>query len=697
MQRPRRGTHLLRSFRVLFAEGSIASLSDTDLIRIFLTGHGEVAEAAFATLVERHGPMVLGVSRRILRDEHAAEDAFQTVFLILARKARYIRGDDALGRWLHGVTRRVAMRAKSLLSREIPAPPTSNDRWNDPVIAAVQAEVQYLISLEVARLPRKYKEVVALCHFDGLTHDAVAEALGLPVGTDRSRLTRARDLLRTRLARRGLAPAAFAAWFAARPAAANMPGALIEATLKTIGRDAAVAISPRVIVLSQYTMRSLSMTKAMAASALVFALGCMATGAVVLARGGEGSPKLPTEARIDSPPTGKTTVDDDPYAALRALLLDRPAPPVHLKHQLQAPQDAPRTLDGLKGKAVVLEFWGTWCGPCVAAIPHVNELVEKTRNEGVVFLTVTEEPKEQLTAFLAKTAFAARLGIDDKGMSTQAYHIKSWPTTVLIDPDGVVRGVMHPENLTVELVKDLAHRRPLPVPRGPAPTRPTAEKPASLNPDQAGFLVYVGPPGPDVGLARFGRDDMAQPETDARTLIQYCVREEAGGWYKSPRVLLECDLPERKLAYRVRVPEGSAVSPFALLRQAVEAAIGVRLRIDRESREQDVWVLVRVGTATPAAPEGTLDRGRTMYAKNYNIGENSHLVDIAHWVEVYRPGLRVLDETGLEGKYDWTLKVKSYELEDLNAALKPLGLALRPARRQVPYLVVRRSAAGTEK
>jgi RNA polymerase sigma factor (sigma-70 family) len=344
MQRSRRGTHLLHSFRVLFAEGSIASLSDADLIRIFLVGHGEAAEAAFETLVERHGPMVLGVSRRILRDEHAAEDAFQTVFLILARKAPEVRGDDALGRWLHGVTRRVATRAKIMVSREIPVSRTSNNHPDDPAIAALEAELRHIIGLEVARLPRKYKEVVALCHLDGLSHDAAAEALGLPVGTVRSRLSRARDLLRTRLVRRGLAPAAFAAWFAARPAAAKMPSALLETTLKTIGTDAAVAISPRVLALAQHTMRSLGMTKAIGVSVLVLALGCMATGAIALARGGDGPPKFSTQTPADPVPPAKVTPEDDPYAAVRAFLLDRPAPPVRLKHQLQASQDAPRTI-----------------------------------------------------------------------------------------------------------------------------------------------------------------------------------------------------------------------------------------------------------------------------------------------------------------------------------------------------------------
>ena len=92
-----------RAMQVLFGEGAMSARSDADLVRGFTEAHGEAAEAAFEAIVARHGPMVLGVCRRVVRDEHAAEDAFQAVFLILARKARSVRVDDSLGRWLHGV------------------------------------------------------------------------------------------------------------------------------------------------------------------------------------------------------------------------------------------------------------------------------------------------------------------------------------------------------------------------------------------------------------------------------------------------------------------------------------------------------------------------------------------------------------------------------------------------------------------
>jgi RNA polymerase sigma factor (sigma-70 family) len=160
-------------------EGSIGQRSDADLIRLFVTAHRESAEAAFEAIVVRHGPMVLGVCRRILRDEHAAEDAFQAIFLVLARKARSVRVDDSLGRWLYGVARRVTVRAKGLASREVPAMGRSDDRLGDPADGVAREEVRHIVGSEVARLPRKYREAVAFCYFDGLSHEQAAEALGL--------------------------------------------------------------------------------------------------------------------------------------------------------------------------------------------------------------------------------------------------------------------------------------------------------------------------------------------------------------------------------------------------------------------------------------------------------------------------------------------------------------------------------------
>ena len=197
-----------QDLETIFRGGSLASLSDGQLLELFLGRRDEAREQAFKTLVDRHGPMVYRVCGQVLGDCHEAQDAFQAVFLVLARKAGAVRDRESLGSWLHGVALRVAARARSGLNRrkareqqaddgqaEIAAPAGSAARNPDDAEALHQ---------EVARLSDKYRAPIVLCYLEGLTHDQAAARLNWPVGTVRSRLARARDQLRLRLVRRGV-------------------------------------------------------------------------------------------------------------------------------------------------------------------------------------------------------------------------------------------------------------------------------------------------------------------------------------------------------------------------------------------------------------------------------------------------------------------------------------------------------------
>jgi RNA polymerase sigma-70 factor (ECF subfamily) len=193
----------------LLAEGeATAGLSDEALLERFLGSRDESAQRAFAALVDRHGPMVRGVCRRVLRDPADVGDAFQATFLVLARRAGSVRVSGSLAPWLHGVSARVARRARAVAIRrngrertnaETPEIPARDERDAD--------ELRAVIDEESGRLPGRYGSPLVLFYLEGLSHEEVAGRLGCPVGTVRSRLSRGRDLLRDRLARRGLAPA----------------------------------------------------------------------------------------------------------------------------------------------------------------------------------------------------------------------------------------------------------------------------------------------------------------------------------------------------------------------------------------------------------------------------------------------------------------------------------------------------------
>ena len=196
-----------KQIRTLFDVGALGAMPDRGLLDHFARG-GETSEAAFATLVERHGPLVLRVCRHLLADGHLAEDAFQVTFLLLARRARSIHDPDALAGWLHRVARRVALRARAGIrrrnDRERPeageiAVAADNPLERDELCAIVHEEIDRLGDAQ--RLP------ILLCALEGLSHEEAAQRLRWPVGTVKSRLVRGRRRLEGRLARRGLAPA----------------------------------------------------------------------------------------------------------------------------------------------------------------------------------------------------------------------------------------------------------------------------------------------------------------------------------------------------------------------------------------------------------------------------------------------------------------------------------------------------------
>jgi RNA polymerase sigma factor (sigma-70 family) len=175
-------------------------LADRDLVARF---RATKDEPAFAALVARHGPAVLGVCRRVLDDRHSAEDAFQATFLVLARRAASIQKSASVGCWLHGVAYRVATKLKGQLARR-PRPGALPDVAAEPRDDVSWKDVRRVLDEEVNRLPDRLRLPILLCYFEGKTRDEAAEALGWKLSTLRGRLEDGRVRLRDRLALRGV-------------------------------------------------------------------------------------------------------------------------------------------------------------------------------------------------------------------------------------------------------------------------------------------------------------------------------------------------------------------------------------------------------------------------------------------------------------------------------------------------------------
>jgi RNA polymerase sigma factor (sigma-70 family) len=281
-----------RSIRALFTAGTVGGLTDRQLLERFANRDGDGAELAFASLVERHGPMVLRVCRTVLRDAHEAEDAFQATFLILALKAGSIRGRDSLTSWLYSVAYNVAATARSSAARRRSHELKAGQTRLLAVTEDAPDDLGPVIHEELDRIPERYRAVLVLCCLEELTQHQAAQQLGWPLGTVQSRLARGRERLRARLARRGLNPSATALGLPLSSEAARvaLPAALANSTVRlalTIGAARALAIGVVPVAvrnLAKGAIKTMFVNKVLTTGmAVLLAAGVIATGAAVYA------------------------------------------------------------------------------------------------------------------------------------------------------------------------------------------------------------------------------------------------------------------------------------------------------------------------------------------------------------------------------------------------------------------------------
>jgi RNA polymerase sigma factor (sigma-70 family) len=290
---------LARQLDALLTFGTAGELTDGQLLERFASLKGDAAEQAFTTLVQRHGPMVLRVCRGVLADAMETEDAFQATFLVLVKKARKLWVDDSLGPWLHQVALRTASCARADAARrqkhERAAALPALKSYTEP-----DRESGQLLHEEIDRLPERFRVPVVLCDLEGRTHEQAARHLGWPVGTVKSRLTRARERLRDRLTRRGMAPGAGVITTLLRPGLGELlPDALVSTTTSAAVRFAATRtiLGGSAASLAQGVLTAMSMTRWWKAASVLLVAATTVSGAGLLAgRGSMAVAARPQEA-----------------------------------------------------------------------------------------------------------------------------------------------------------------------------------------------------------------------------------------------------------------------------------------------------------------------------------------------------------------------------------------------------------------
>ena len=336
---------VVRQVHLLLRDGTGTGLTDRELLERFREG-GECSESAFSSLVERHGPLVLGVCRTVLRDPNDVEDAFQATFLVLVRRAGSLWVRDSIGPWLYSVAGRVALRARADARRRQRYQGGPGDPAELRVVGSesdhVRDEESRLLHEELTRLPERWRDPLVLCHLEGLTHEQASRNLGVPVGTVRSRLARGRERLRDRLIRRGLAPsAALAASQAGLSGEASASAAMVPASLvhKTViaglglrsGWGMAGPISAVTFKLTRGILMSMLLAKAKTAGTVLVLAGGML--AVSMRVGGAGpvqpGPDLASAIVAIEEPKPKdlpSTVPKDASEKATSATTDSPAP-----------------------------------------------------------------------------------------------------------------------------------------------------------------------------------------------------------------------------------------------------------------------------------------------------------------------------------------------------------------------------------
>jgi uncharacterized protein (TIGR03435 family) len=353
---------------------------------------------------------------------------------------------------------------------------------------------------------------------------------------------------------------------------------------------------------------------------------------------------------------------------------------------LQAPPGTKLDARSLRGKVVVLEFWATWCGPCVAAIPHMNELAEKFKDKPVQFVAITEEDEATIKSFLSKRPIKAWVALDaDKAMN-RAYGVVAIPHTVVLDKNGKIAGITYPTLLTERHIDDLLAGKKISLREPSSGEGITAGKdPDEKNQAPPLFEVMVRPSAGTNSEAAWGGGKLTARGYTVWNILQLAFDQS------SSRILTNAPLPEGNYDFIVAQPKGTDEKTMAILRQALESAFGLTGR--KETNEVEVLLLKVTepnakGLVVSATPGGSFRTGLgTIEAINTSVGGIARALE----GQLQKP---VIDETGLTNHYDVALKWEQESFDKPNpdglakALREQLGLNLIPARRPVEMVLV---------
>ena len=382
------------------------------------------------------------------------------------------------------------------------------------------------------------------------------------------------------------------------------------------------------------------------------------------------------------------TVPASAAAAPDDVEIGAPAPAIDLAELLQAPDGASADVADLKGQVVMLEFWATWCAPCIAAMPHVNQLHDRFADRGVRFISITNEAPTIVRPFLESGNLRTWVGLDRDGATHKAYAITAIPTTVLIDRAGNVAAYTSPDKVTDEVLTNLLEGRPIDLP-----------------------VQKVIPPS--LSWHEPGSGDLTEP------LAQVIIKESratsgrmfgrGGGQIVAdgmhPRILITAayDLSDFEIDWQVpddgRRYRLSAIAPGQdpeklrrMLRFMVEATLDLQTRW--ETRPARAAILKRIeGPDAPPLPRSDSTATDGWVAGGRAMMTGGTMDEFTHYIQVNVLRMPVVNETGLDGRFDFHGEWERGNEAAFLEALKGFGLRVEFTERPLKVLIVEPATA----
>jgi uncharacterized protein (TIGR03435 family) len=354
--------------------------------------------------------------------------------------------------------------------------------------------------------------------------------------------------------------------------------------------------------------------------------------------------------------------------------LNQPAPKMQVLRYVNAPVGTPLGTEGFRGSVVVLEFWATWCGPCIQAIPHLNELTRKFADRPVKFLSLSNESYEIVSAFAKKQPFDTLVGSVDEGTWTRYVANRGVPLTVILDREGKVFTVTHPSLLEPAHIEEALS--------GKRSKAPTVGTPMSTDGSLATFTLRpADPTRSGTAALDFARGRYIRTGISIRGLVSE--------FWKHPHSMVEVDdkLPAGRYDIQAILPN-LGEEPFrATVKSLVSASLGFDVLL--QTHEREVLVLrcpdgLKAGFKK-SSPDTPSSSGTS---SKFFDGTNMPMDVVAGNVEIFT-NMPVLNETKIAGNYDFRVTFESGSPESLAKALAPSGLTLLREKRKLDILTVR--------